>query len=144
MAHETGFSGKRKAPRLVTLSDSTTLKGVLRFKESLCIRGKFTGTIEARSGELIVDKGAVVEADSISVTSLTVYGKVVATIHAEDKIDLYTGAEVHGDLVAGRLRIADGVIFEGNCSMIDAGKNIEIFSRPAAEVKADLRRSTVA
>lgn len=126
--------------RIVTLSDTTSLKGVLRFKQTLCIRGKFNGTIEAQQGDLIVEKGAAVEADSIRVTNIAVYGSVTAPVHAGDKIDLYTGAEVRGDLVAGRLRIADGVLFEGKCSMIDTGKEVEIFSRPTAEIKAELRR----
>jgi cytoskeletal protein CcmA (bactofilin family) len=133
---------KKDERAIVTLSDTTTLKGVLRFRETLCIRGNFSGTIQADKGELIVDKGASVEADLISVTSFTALGKVIAPIRALDKIDLCTGAEIHGDLVAGRLRIADGVLFEGKCSMIDDGKeNIEIFARPASEIKAELRRS---
>ncbi|MDR2864672.1 MAG: polymer-forming cytoskeletal protein [Spirochaetaceae bacterium] len=131
---------KKNMVRIVTLSDTTTLKGVLRFKETLCVRGKFSGTINADQGALIVDKGALVEADEITVTSLTVHGKVVAPVRASDKIDLYTGAEVHGDLVAGRLRIADGVFFEGKCSMIDDNKeDVEIFSRPIPEIKAELQ-----
>jgi cytoskeletal protein CcmA (bactofilin family) len=139
-AHEEKDAKKRAASHVVTLSDTTSLSGVLRFKETLCIRGKFTGTIKAEGGDLIVDKGALVTADSISVTSLSVYGTVIAPVRAEDKIDLYTGAEVRGDLVAGRLRIADGVLFEGKCAMIDAEKEVEIFARPTAEVKAELRR----
>ncbi|MDR2467571.1 MAG: polymer-forming cytoskeletal protein [Spirochaetaceae bacterium] len=130
----------KKAQAIVTFSETTSFTGVLRFKETLKIQGKFTGTIDAKAGELIVDKGAVVKADSINVTSITIYGTVHAPIRAEDKIDLYTGAQVHGDLVAGRLRIADGVVFEGKCSMIDADKEVEIFSRPTAEIKAEFRR----
>ncbi|MDR3301502.1 MAG: polymer-forming cytoskeletal protein [Spirochaetaceae bacterium] len=132
---------KKSAQPIVTLSDTTTFKGVLRFKEMLCIRGNFSGTIQAESGELIIDKGAAVQADLISVTSLTVYGTVRAPVRASDKIDLCSGAEIRGDLAAGRLRIADGVIFEGKCSMIDAGKeDIEIFARPTSEIKAELRQ----
>ena len=132
---------KLQLSKVVVLSETTTLKGVLRFKETLCIRGKFNGTIEAQSGNLIVDKGAVVEADAISVTNLTVHGTVTAPVRAEAQIDLYTGAQVKGDLVAGKLRIADGVIFEGKCSMIDADQDVEIFSRPTAEIKAELRHN---
>jgi cytoskeletal protein CcmA (bactofilin family) len=125
---------------LVTLSETTTFKGVLRFKETLCIRGKFSGTIFSDNGSLIVDKGAVVEADDISVTNLTAYGTVRSPVKASDKIDLYTGSMIEGDLVAGRLRIADGVVFEGKCSMINADKkDIEIFSRPTSEIKAELQ-----
>ena len=133
--------GKKKDnSRVVIFGNSTSFSGFLRFKESLCIQGKFRGTIEA-SGALIVDKGAVVEADHITVTSLMVYGTVIGAVHAMDKIDLFPGAEVRGDLTAARLRIADGVLFEGQCSMTGISKDVEIFSRPTEEIKAELQRT---
>ena len=137
------INGKRKNPsRLVILGNSTSFDGLLRFNESLCIKGKFKGTIQAK-GDLIVDKGAVVEADSISVSSLMVYGTVIGAVRAADKIDLFPGAEVKGDLTAARLRIADGVLFEGQCSMTGISKDVEIFSRPTEEIKAELQRTNV-
>jgi cytoskeletal protein CcmA (bactofilin family) len=132
--------GKRKdTSAAVVFGSETVFNGFLRFKETLCIQGKFKGTIEA-TGALIVDKGAVVEADHISVTSLTVYGTVIGAVHAMDKIDMFPGAEVRGDLIAARLRIADGVLFEGQCSMTGVEKEVEIFSRPTEEIKAELQR----
>jgi cytoskeletal protein CcmA (bactofilin family) len=128
-----------KEQPVVTLASTTDLNGFLRFKESLRICGKFKGVIEAE-GSLIVDKGADVQAEHISVEAISVYGKVAASVKAGDKVDLFSGAEVHGDLTAGRLRIADGVIFEGNCNMIDSDKEIEIFVRPNDEIKAELRK----
>ena len=133
---------KRDGSQVVVFGNSTSFSGFLRFKESLCIQGKFRGTIEA-SGALIVDKGAVVEADHIAVTSLMVYGTVIGAVHAVDKIDLFPGAEVRGDLTAARLRIADGVLFEGQCSMTGISKDVEIFSRPTEEIKAELQRTSV-
>jgi len=133
--------GKKKdASRVVIFGGGTSFNGHLCFKEALCIRGKFKGTIEA-SGDLIIDKGAVVEADRISVTSLMVYGSVVGAVHALDRIDLFPGSEVRGDLTAARLRIADGVLFEGQCSMTGISKDVEIFSRPTEEIKAELQRT---
>jgi cytoskeletal protein CcmA (bactofilin family) len=82
----------------------------------------------------------VVETDRISVSSLIVYGTVVGTVHAKDKVDLLSGAEVRGDITAARLRIADGVLFEGQCSMTGIDKDVEIFSRPTEEIKAELQR----
>jgi cytoskeletal protein CcmA (bactofilin family) len=125
---------------VVVFGNSTNFNGFLRFKETLCIKGKFQGTIEA-TGALIVDKDAVVEADHISVTSLTVYGTVIGAVHALDKIDMLNGAVVRGDLTAARLRIADGVLFEGQCSMTGVEKEVEIFSRPTEEIKAELQRT---
>jgi cytoskeletal protein CcmA (bactofilin family) len=131
---------KRTGSRVVIFGNSTSFNGRLSFKESLRIQGKFKGTITA-SGDLIVDKGAVVEADQVSVTSLIVYGTVIGAVHAIDKIDLFPGAEVKGDLTAARLRIADGVLFEGQCSMTGISKDVEIFSRPTEEIKAELQRT---
>jgi cytoskeletal protein CcmA (bactofilin family) len=132
--------GKRKeGSRLVTFGVGTRFDGYLKFTETLCIRGQFKGTIEAQ-GTLIVDKGAVVEADHISVSSLAVYGTVVAPVYAVDKIDMFPGAKVRGDLIAARLRIADGVLFEGQCTMTQVEQEVEIFSRPTQEIKAELQR----
>ena len=133
------FEGKNKGAKLVTFGPSTAFNGYLKFKETLCIQGKFRGTIEA-SGALIVDKGAVVETDHIFVTSLIVHGTVVGTVRALDKVDILSGAEVRGDINTSRLRIADGVIFDGMCSMTGVEKEIEIFSRPTEEIKAELLR----
>ncbi len=134
------FSGGKKdnAPEVV-FGNGTSFSGYLKFKETLRIQGKFKGTIEA-TGALIVDKGAVVEADRISVTSLLVYGTVIGSVKAMDKIDMFPGAEVRGDIKATHLRIADGVLFEGQCSMIGVDKDVEIFSRPTEEIKAELQR----
>ena len=137
-----GMEGKKREGRMVIFGSSTSFSGLLRFKESLCIRGKFKGTIEA-AGDLIVDKDAVVEADHISVDSLMVYGTVIGAVHAVDKVDMFPGAEVRGDVSAARLRIADGVLFEGQCSMTGIGKDVEIFSRPTEEIKAELQRINV-
>jgi cytoskeletal protein CcmA (bactofilin family) len=131
---------KKDAPAEVVLGETTSFNGFLRFRETLRIRGKFKGTIEA-TGALIVDKGAVVEADRISVTSLTVYGTVIGAIYALDKVDMLSGAEVRGDVTAARLRIADGVLFDGQCSMTGVDKEVEIFSRPTGEIKAELQRA---
>ena len=135
----TRLDGKKKEPKVVVFGPGTTFNGHLKFSESLCIQGKFRGTIDA-SGALIVDKGAVVETDHISVSSLIVYGTVVGAVHASDKIDMLPGAEVRGDVSAARLRIADGVLFEGQCSMTGIDKDVEIFSRPTEEIKAELQR----
>ena len=129
---------KRDAP-VVTFGKETDFNGRIKLQETLLIQGKFKGTIEA-AGALIVDKDAVVDADRITVSSLTVYGTVIGNIYALDKVDMMNGAKVRGDVVAARLRIADGVLFEGQCSMTSTDKEVEIFSRPVEEIKAELTR----
>ena len=130
---------KKENSAVVVLGKGTSFNGLLKFKNTLWIQGKFSGTIEA-TGALIVDKEAVVEADRITVSSLTVYGTVIGDIHAIDKVDMMSGAKVQGDVTAARLRIADGVLFEGQCNMTGVEKEVEIFSRPVEEIKAELLR----
>jgi cytoskeletal protein CcmA (bactofilin family) len=121
-----------------TLSKTTKFKGILHFDGLICIMGRFDGTIEAK-GDLIVGKGAQVDCDHILVNSITVHGMVNSNINAKDKVDLMSGSEVQGDIRAGRLRIADGVLFEGRCSMINESSEAEIFSMSTSEIKAVLR-----
>jgi cytoskeletal protein CcmA (bactofilin family) len=130
---------KKDNTPVVVFGNGTSFNGYLKFKETLRIQGRFKGTIEA-TGALIVDKGAIVEADRISVTSLTVFGTVIGSVKAVDRIDMLPGSEVRGDIKATHLRIADGVLFEGQCSMIGVDKDVEIFSRPTEEIKAELQR----
>lgn len=130
----------KKKSNIVVLGKSTSFTGILRFETTLRIQGNFRGTIDAK-GDLIVDKDAVVDADHITVSSLTVFGKISGTVIAQDKVDMMTGARVQGDVSANRLRIADGVLFEGRCKMTNVEKDVEIFHRPTEEIKADLQRA---
>jgi len=132
---------KKKEASIVTFGKQTSFTGHLKFQETLMVQGKFKGTIDAL-GALIVDRDAVVEADRITVSSLTVYGTVIGNVHAIDKVDMMSGAKMQGDVTAARLRIADGVLFEGQCSMTSVDKEVEIFSRPVEEIKAELMRIT--
>ncbi|MCL2801848.1 MAG: polymer-forming cytoskeletal protein [Treponema sp.] len=135
--------GKKKdKTEIVVLGKTTNFTGVLKFATTLRIQGNFRGTIDA-SGDLIIDKDAVIDADHITVRSLTVYGQIIGTVHAQEKVDMMSGAKVQGDVSAARLRIADGVLFEGKCKMTNVEKDVEIFHRPTEEIKADLQRSNV-
>ena len=133
--------GKRKSKtEIVILGKTTSFTGILKFETTLRIQGTFRGTIDA-IGDLIVDREAVVDADHITVSSLTVYGNISGTTNAYGKVDMMSGAKVHGDVTASKLRIADGVLFEGKCKMTNIEKDIEIFHRPVEEIKADLQKN---
>jgi cytoskeletal protein CcmA (bactofilin family) len=137
----TKYEVRKKDSPVVTLGRETVFNGFLKFNETLRIQGRFKGTIEA-GGALIVDKDAVVDADHINVDSLTVYGDVTGNVYAVDKVDMMSGAKVRGDITASRLRLADGVLFEGQCSMTGFEGEIDIFSRPIEEIKAELARQS--
>lgn len=126
--------------RVTIFGPETSFDGVLKFKHTLRIRGSFKGTIEA-TGALFIEKGAIVQTDRISVTSLVAAGKVSGTVKAIDRVEMMSGSVVTGDVETSRLRIADGVLFEGRCSMTGIEEEIEIFSRPTQEIKDQLLSS---
>ena len=116
-----------------TLGRETVFNGVMKFRDSLKIDGKFDGEIVS-SGFLFVENGAVVTAN-IKVGSVVIGGVVRGNIEATEKLEMLSTGKVFGSIKTAKLKIADGVQFEGKCEMIKNPQDIEIFSAPAEQVK---------
>lgn len=101
------------------LGPQAVLEGNLVFEGSLFMNGHAKGTIESRSGSIVVGEDAVLHAD-IFVRSAKINGEIKGKIHATERIEIHPPARVYGDLNAPIVRIDAGVIFEGNC-MIKPG-----------------------
>jgi cytoskeletal protein CcmA (bactofilin family) len=110
---------KEEAAPLIatTLGKETSFSGTLRFKDSLRIQGKFEGEIDSM-GRLLIDGDAVVNARRIRASSVIVGGVVHGDIEAVDRLEMLPSAKVYGNVRTSKLRIADGVVFEGKCEMI--------------------------
>ncbi|MCX7025587.1 MAG: polymer-forming cytoskeletal protein [Spirochaetes bacterium] len=102
---------------VTTLGPETSFNGKLKFSESLKIRGTFEGEIEAK-GVLYIDEPAKVTARIVRASSIIVSGQVKGDLEAVDKIEMLPTARVYGNVRTTKLRIADGVVFEGRCDMI--------------------------
>lgn len=102
---------------ITTLGPETSFSGKLKFDESLKICGSFDGEIDAK-GILFIDEPATVNARLIKASSIIVSGQVRGDMEAVDKIEMLPSARVYGTVRTTKLRIADGVIFEGRCEMI--------------------------
>lgn len=114
-----------------TLGKETSFSGTLRFKDSLRIQGKFEGEIDSM-GRLIIDCDAVVSARRIRASSVVVGGVVHGDIEAVDRLEMLPSAKVYGNVRTSKLRIADGVVFEGKCEMIRDPAAFDPFAAPAA------------
>jgi cytoskeletal protein CcmA (bactofilin family) len=72
-------------------------------------------------------------------SSILVGGVVHGDIEAVEKIELLPSAKVYGNIRTAKLRIADGVVFEGKCEMIRNPASIDIFSGTKEQVKGSMK-----
>ena len=136
------FSNNNKVPKDIektaaVLGKDATLDGTLRFSKSLRICGRFQGIIDS-TGFLNVAAGAEVKAD-IKAYAAVISGQVIGNIEVEDRLEMTSGSHVCGDVKAAKLKIADGVFFEGRCSMIKPGQDINVFSANREDLKKSLQ-----
>jgi cytoskeletal protein CcmA (bactofilin family) len=118
---------------MTTLGRETDFHGTMRFKESLKIDGVFTGEIVS-AGFLYIEQGASITAN-IHVGSVVVGGTVKGNIEATEKLEMLSTGKVFGNIRTGKLKIADGVVFEGKCEMIKNPQAINVFSGPVDQLK---------
>jgi cytoskeletal protein CcmA (bactofilin family) len=116
-----------------TLGRETDFNGVMRFRDSLKIDGTFSGEIVS-GGFLYVEQGASITAN-IRVGSVVVGGTVKGNIEATEKLEMLATGKVYGNIRTAKLKIADGVVFEGKCEMIRNPQSINVFSGPVEQLK---------
>jgi cytoskeletal protein CcmA (bactofilin family) len=120
-----------------SLGKETTFSGTMRFERSLKIEGRFQGRILS-AGALYIEQGAEVDAD-IDVGSVVIAGTVRGNVTARDRVELLASARLYGDVRTAKLKIADGVVFEGKCEMIKDAAPVDIFSVRTSELKESLK-----
>ncbi len=94
----------------------TEFAGDLSFKKSLQINGSFEGEITS-GGFLVIGEGAEVRAN-ISAKIVIIQGTVYGNIEAVQSLEIQTNGKLYGNIRTAKLKIADGVVFEGKCEMI--------------------------
>ena len=133
-------SEKKTSERITTtLGTGTRFNGTMRFSQSLKIDGRFEGKIESE-GFLYIEEGAYVQAD-IKVGSIVVGGTVHGDIYAKEKLEMLSTGQVFGNVQTAKLKIADGVIFEGKCQMIQKPDRVDVFSTPVQPLKESIQNA---
>ena len=120
-----------------TLGKSTVFNGTMRFSQSLKIDGRFNGKIISK-GFLYIEEGALVKAD-VKVGSVVIGGIVHGNIEASENLEMLSTGQVFGNIKTAKLRIADGVVFEGKCEMIKGPETVDIFSTPVEKLKSKVQ-----
>ncbi len=117
MGKKSEYSDIKEGERVETvLSNTTSFNGVLKFSSSLKIEGNYKGTI-ASGGHLIVGENAKVRAN-IKAQSIIIAGEVKGDVEASERLEMLPTGKLYGNIKTKKLKMADGVIFEGKCEML--------------------------
>jgi cytoskeletal protein CcmA (bactofilin family) len=97
------------------------IEGHIVSDDNLTIDGNVEGTIVVGDHTLTVGLGATVKAD-LTARTITVSGAVIGKVRAHELLDLKATGSVVGEVVAARLRMADGAVVDGP---VDAAGNVK-------------------
>ena len=97
------------------LSSDIDFSGTLNFEKPFLIRGKVTGTIDAK-GLLVIDEAAVVEAN-ITATKVIIRGAVKGDVTAGEKVEITVTGKLSGNVTAPEIFMETGCFFNGRCTM---------------------------
>ena len=108
-----------------TLDVDAAMQGSLIFKDpvNLRINGKFEGNLDTR-GNLTIGSAAVINAD-ITGDNIIVGGRVKGKIIAKERLTLLPQAIVEGQIYPAKLNVAEGAVFQGQCTMLGDFLNSE-------------------
>ena len=106
-------TGSRKEEnRPAHFGRSVQVKGQVTGSEDLTIDGEVEGKIDLPDHVLTVGPNATIHAD-VKARVVMVFGTVLGSITAKEKIDLRRGGSVEGEVVCGRLTVQEGANLSG-------------------------------
>jgi cytoskeletal protein CcmA (bactofilin family) len=95
------------------------ITGTIKSSSGVRIEGKLDGELIC-SADAAIGKSAVIKGN-LSVNSIVIEGLIQGNVTAKDKIEMKSTAKVHGDIVAKRLSVEDGVTFIGRSEVNPSG-----------------------
>ena len=97
------------------IGSSCRISGELQLSGTAQIEAAVEGQILSE-GELIIGEAAEIRA-AVYGAKVAVFGRVVGDITCSERLELFSGARVSGNICTPRLVIHDGVVFDGSCRM---------------------------
>lgn len=127
-----GRKAKKDTPIESFIGPGTIFQGTINTKGTLRIDGQWEGGNVNAQGAIVGETGVV--KGNINARTVIIGGKVTGNITASETLEIHSKGEVTGDIKTAHLSIAEGSIFEGNCSMIREEK-IEPQEKPKVETR---------
>ncbi len=106
------------------IAKSAALDGNLETIGNLRIEGQVTGNIKCKA-KVAMGDSSIVEGNIIT-QNAEIAGKVKGQLEVTDLLILKSSAVIDGDIVAGKIMIETGAVFNGTCKMGTAIKEINI------------------
>jgi cytoskeletal protein CcmA (bactofilin family) len=106
------------------IAKSATLDGNLETAGNLRIEGKLVGNIRCKA-KVAMGDSSVVEGN-IATQNAEIAGRIKGLLEVADLLILKSTAVIDGDIVAGKIMIETGAVFNGTCKMGATIKEINI------------------
>jgi cytoskeletal protein CcmA (bactofilin family) len=107
--------------KVVTIvGPGTTVTGEIKCTGTVRIEGVVSGRVESDDSIVIHESGRV-KADLFA-GQVIIGGEVQGNVVAHDRIEVTAKGRLLGNITAPRLSIAEGVLFEGTCTMKAPGQ----------------------
>jgi cytoskeletal protein CcmA (bactofilin family) len=97
------------------IGPGTQVSGEVKSKGTVRIEGHVKGRVECEDTIIIHESGSV-EAD-LEAKQVVISGTVEGNTYAHERLEVTSTGKIVGNITAPRLSIAEGVIFEGSCTM---------------------------
>ena len=108
---------KDNKTNLTQIHNEVEMIGELKFSDNLELNCKYSGNINSNTGSILIDESADIKADIIS-SNIIIKGKIKGSLKALNFLEMYPSTKLYGNIKTKKLKISDGVIFEGKCEMI--------------------------
>jgi cytoskeletal protein CcmA (bactofilin family) len=117
-------SGKKRGysdTKVVTIvGQGTTVTGEIKSSGTVRIEGAVCGHVQSDDTVVIQETGRV-KADVVA-GQVVISGEVHGNVFAHDRLEVTAKGRLIGDITAPRVSIAEGVLFEGKCTMKAPGE----------------------
>ncbi len=110
--------GETKA--LTIIGQGAFFNGEVQSKGAIRIEGQVKGAIHSED-TIVVQESGQVKADLVA-NQIVISGYVEGNVFARDRLEVTAKAKLVGDITAPRVSIAEGVLFEGKCTMKPPGE----------------------
>jgi cytoskeletal protein CcmA (bactofilin family) len=100
------------------LGRGTKFHGKLTFEGRIRIDGEFSGEVFS-DDVLILGENAEVRAEIDVGTLIVRGGSLWGNVRASQLVEIYAPSRVFGDIQTSQIFLDKGVVFEGNCTMLE-------------------------